>query len=369
MDAADLLFLASEIPKINILATTPSTAEGQGLPTFLTVTRTGNLMEPLEVDFVMEGSATFEADYELKGFAQTNIADGKFYFPAGLNQAQIEVRVKDDENYEGLEQISLRIKPWIITGSGKTMPPDWYIDSINLQTNYYQSTWDWMPGQAGKITLDLEDNDAPTKPQVTFVVVDEFASENGEDVAILQVNRLGDTTQALDVPYEIEGKAENNLDFAELPGVFSFAAGQRSGTIVIRPNEDQYVEGIEEVALTMVESELYTFGAKSKAQVLIIDNELPIISIAAVDAVAMEEEDFEGDNLANLVVTRTGDYSSDLTVNYLVSGTAKKTDYRPLSGSVLIPAGEITAEIVIQAVEDNDVEGCLLYTSPSPRDS
>ena len=118
-----------------------------------------------------------------------------------------------------------------------------------------------------------------------------------------------------------------------------------------------YVEGIEEVALTMVESELYTFGAKSKAQVLIIDNELPIISIAAVDAVAMEEEDFEGDNLANLVVTRTGDYSSDLTVNYLVSGTAKKTDYRPLSGSVLIPAGEITAEIVIQAVEDNDVEG------------
>ena len=51
MDAADLLFLASEIPKINILATTPSTAEGQGLPTFLTVTRTGNLMEALEVDF------------------------------------------------------------------------------------------------------------------------------------------------------------------------------------------------------------------------------------------------------------------------------------------------------------------------------
>ena len=81
------------------------------------------------------------------------------------------------------------------------------------------------------------------------------------------------------------------------------------------------------------------------------------MSIAAVDAVAMEEEDFDGDNLANLVVTRTGDYSEDLTVNYLVSGTAKKTDYRPLSGSVLIPAGEITGQIVIQAVEDNDVEG------------
>ena len=71
----------------------------------------------------------------------------------------------------------------------------------------------------------------------------------------------------------------------------------------------------------------------------------------------MEEEDFEGDNLAKLVVTRIGDHSTDLTVNYLVSGTAKKTDYRPLSGSVLIPAGDITADIQIQAVEDNEIEG------------
>ena len=187
----------------------------------------------------------------LKGFAQTNIADGKFYFPAGLNQAQIEVKVNDDENYEGMEQISLRVKPWITAGSGKTMPPDWYIGAINLQTNYYQSTWDWMPGRAGKITLDLEDNDSPIKPEVTFVVLDEFASENGEDVAILQVNRLGDIAQPLDVPYDIEGKAENNLDFVELSGVFSFAAGQRSGMIIINPNEDHYVEGIEDVSLTI----------------------------------------------------------------------------------------------------------------------
>ena len=50
--------------------------------------------------------------------------------------------------------------------------------------------------------------------------------------------------------------------------MFSFAAGQRSGMIVIRPNEDRYVEGIEDLALTLVESEIYSFGALSKAQVL-----------------------------------------------------------------------------------------------------
>ena len=68
----------------------------------------------------------------------------------------------------------------------------------------------------------------------------------------------------------------------------------------------------------------------------------------------MEEEDFEGDNLANLVVTRTGDYSSDLTVNYLVSGTQRNR----LSSAkwLCTDSAAITAEIVIQAVEDNDVE-------------
>ena len=102
------------------------------------------------------------------------------------------------------------------------MPPDWYIGSINLQTNYYQSTWDWMPGQAGKLTLTRT-----TMPRPTAGDIWQWMSSPVRTVktAILQVNRLGDVTQALDVPYEIEGKAENNLDFAELPGVFHLRLG------------------------------------------------------------------------------------------------------------------------------------------------
>ena len=116
MDAAELLFLAAEIPKINIHSPVSTVAEGATLPTFLTVTRTGNLMDPLEVGFIMSGEAAYETDYELGGYAQTNIAEGKFYFPAGLNQAQIEVKVVNDDFYEGLEEIMLRIEPGIIPG-------------------------------------------------------------------------------------------------------------------------------------------------------------------------------------------------------------------------------------------------------------
>ena len=37
--------------------------------------------------------------------------------------------------------------------------------------------------------------------------------------------------------------------------------------------------------------------------------------------------------------------------------SANKSDYKALSGSVMIPAGQITSEIEIEAVADNDVEG------------
>ena len=115
------------------------------------------------------------------GMPQTNIAEGKFYFPAGLNRVQIEVQVVNDDFYEGLEEIMLRINPGVIPDSGKITPPGWYVGSINMQDKYYQSTYDWMPGRSGKLTLDIEDDDPPGLPQVSVTVIDGFANENGRD--------------------------------------------------------------------------------------------------------------------------------------------------------------------------------------------
>jgi hypothetical protein len=208
MDASELLFLAAEIPKINIYSPVSTVAEGATLPTFLTVTRTGSLLNPLEVGFIMSGEAAYETDYALDGYAQTNIAEGKFYFPAGLNRAQIEVQVVNDEFYEGVEQIMLRIDPGVMPDSGKTTPPGWYVGSINMQDKYYQSTYDWMPGRSGKLTLDIEDDDPPGLPQLSVTVIDGFANENGRDVAIVEFAREGNNTDPLEVSYVISGKGK-----------------------------------------------------------------------------------------------------------------------------------------------------------------
>ena len=78
------------------------------------------------------------------------------------------------------------------------------------------------------------------------------------------------------------------------------------------------------------------------------------VSIEATDAVAHETGD-----TATFTVTRTDALALwDLTVNYDVSGTASQgDDYSELSGTVVIPAGEMSAEIIVTPLLDSEVSG------------
>ena len=81
----------------------------------------------------------------------------------------------------------------------------------------------------------------------------------------------------------------------------------------------------------------------------------PTVSVAASAAVAME-----GGANGVIVVTRTGDTSTALTVNYKVKGTALAgVDYKKLSGVVTIPVGAVKAKIKIKPVIGAVINGTL----------
>jgi hypothetical protein len=69
-------------------------------------------------------------------------------------------------------------------------------------------------------------------------------------------------------------------------------------------------------------------------------------------------------------VTRTGDTSLALTVNYTVAGTATPgSDYSTLSGSVTIPIGSSSANITVVVLDDLQVESpetVIVTLTPSP---
>lgn len=77
------------------------------------------------------------------------------------------------------------------------------------------------------------------------------------------------------------------------------------------------------------------------------------VSVAATDASASED----GPDTGTFTVSRTGDTSAPLTVNFAMTGTAVSgDDYTPLGTSVEIPAGASSAPLTLTPVADNVAE-------------
>jgi len=77
-----------------------------------------------------------------------------------------------------------------------------------------------------------------------------------------------------------------------------------------------------------------------------------------------------GTNTATFVVRRHGPTNDDLTVDYDIGGTASNgVDYVASPGSITIPAGKHSAQIVVVPIDDNLAEGIetvVLKLQPSP---
>ena len=57
-------------------------------------------------------------------------------------------------------------------------------------------------------------------------------------------------------------------------------------------------------------------------------------------------------------IARTGSTASALTVNYAVGGSASNgVDYNRLSGSIVIPAGRSSVDLIVKPIQDSAVEG------------
>jgi extracellular elastinolytic metalloproteinase len=94
----------------------------------------------------------------------------------------------------------------------------------------------------------------------------------------------------------------------------------------------------------------------------------PVVTIAATDPDAGEGVTLP--NTGTFTVSRTGSTASALTVNYAISGTATNGgDYQMLTGTVQIPAGQVSAPIVVTPIDDPNpepTETVIVTITPSP---
>jgi hypothetical protein len=150
--------------------------------------------------------------------------------------------------------------------------------------------------------------------------------------------------------------------------------GNQIPTLFVGPmvKPGQYSEAVDHFSVLRTVEDMYQLpyaGASASATSIAdiwADPSVPTVSIAATAPNADEASQVPG----TFTVTRTGDPSNDLTVNYLVGGTAVNgTDYTAISTSVTIPAGASSQTITVTPMDDQAVVGnqtVVLSLLPDP---
>jgi uncharacterized FlaG/YvyC family protein len=197
-----------------------------------------------------------------------------------------------------------------------------------------------------------------TIPTITIQSSDPLAAEtaDGSNPGGFTIFRTGDTTNALSVQYTVSGSATNGVDYNQLTGTVTIAAGASSVQLPINVLEDLDAEFAETVTVTLTEDASYSLDNSYKSRtVKIQDNEKAKVILTLPDATAAETTD--GSNPGGFTLYRTGDTTNALSVQYTVSGSATNgVDYSNLTGIATFAAGANTLHLPINVLDDLDAE-------------
>lgn len=331
-------------PVVTIKATDPDATEipvvppGLGMPqridtaTF-TVYRTDGTNADLTVYYRIGGTAQYGVDYvALQPFVT---------IPAGAASADIVVEPIDDLLVEGDETVSLElVYPTPPLRAGPFPPPPYLIGD---------------PGAAKAVIHDNDIASTNLPPTVRLI-----SPQDGQIFAgptdIHLVAYAQDPEDGFSVKVEFfEGT--NSLGFGTF--VPSLCPSPYC------PNFSLLWSNVPPGTYTLTARATDQSGASSVSdpahiKVVVLQSH-PVVTIAASDPTATEQSLLVGaaPDTATFLVHRTGgDLNNPLTVLYQIGGTASNgVDYNKLSGEVTIPAHSETAEIVINPIDDDLVEG------------
>jgi N-acetylneuraminic acid mutarotase len=364
-------------PVVEIAATTPNIFESGSTNGQFTITRSGSLTGPLSVDYIIGGSATNSDDYDT--------LSGNVIIPAGSDHAVIDVVPHNDSAVEGDETIMLTLSPsanyevdadggdatvTILGDDASTMGatfrqrinfqpdgvpvPDYYKADIGSPYSTHSNglTYGWN----GNNTGTTRDRDSSTSPDQRYDT-------------LIHMQKAGDWKWEMAVPngtYTVrivsgDATAIDSVFKINVEGVLTVSGSPTSG--------NHWVEGTKTVTVKDGRLTISNGSGASNNKICFVEIAagsfgVPVVKFAPADSVASEAGDH-----GQFAISRVGDLSQPLTVNYTIGGSATNgTDYEALSGSITIPAGQAMAALTVNPIQDNSAEGTeniVLTISPN----
>jgi len=269
----------------------------------------------------------------------------------------VTLTITDDNEYEGNETFITRILP---------------LDGQD------QGITDGAPIQA---SVTINDNDPAPIPEFNFSTSSIDVSENQAGLFLTVERNITRVTDAADIHYEITGgSAQSNGDYLLSDGSVHFAPGEFQKGLVIQLVDDNEVEALENIQISLVAktSDVALAGSKpTSVNVNILDNDEPAQPKPTNISISLNSENVTEDT-ANVTLTlnRSGVTDNITTVEFLL-GTSTATLDSDFSltpalsngiGTVQFAVGETRQTILLTLVNDqlpeqNETINILLRTS------
>ena len=233
-------------------------------------------------------------------------------FTAGETQKTVTVTTHDDDLDEADETFTLRLS----NATGATLPAHPTATGTILDND-------------GKPSVRVAHASAEEGKAVKFEVA--LSAESGRDVEV-NVATSG-------------GTATSDDDFKPLSETLTFTAGQTQKTVSVETIEDTLHENDETFTLTLSNARNAILPTERTATGTIIDDDLPVLSVASVSAVEGGDVSFT----ATLALASTKAVRVDWQVSLGRSDNAEPEDFADLTaehGTLTIDAGQTTTGTV-----------------------
>ena len=155
-----------------------------------------------------------------------------------------------------------------------------------------------------------------------------YAASEGVPLAQVTVLRTGGSVGTASVTLStLDATARNGFDYTVATQVLTFANGETSKTVQIPIHEDQLVEGLETLNLTLTANSAGTvLGTPSLAILTIVDNDTPPVALLGLTS---------NNKLVRFDAANPGTILNTVTITGLQAGeNIRGIDYRPFNGQL-----------------------------------